>query len=93
LKTVYYGDIRIDWTDEEWARLNEVKDARFKGCPLFHDDGYPRGRGRSSLKVTEEQIQEIRALKGRMSGRQIAELYPTSVATVHRILRGDLGAK
>lgn len=23
--TKYYGKIRVDWTDEEWARLTEVK--------------------------------------------------------------------
>jgi hypothetical protein len=26
LRTQYYGEIKVDWTDGEWSRLREIKD-------------------------------------------------------------------
>jgi hypothetical protein len=26
MKTQYYGEIKVDWTDGEWRRLREIKD-------------------------------------------------------------------
>ncbi len=49
--TRYYGRVRIDWTDDEWARLIEVKRNR------------PVRQPNDILKATERSL--VSALRGR----------------------------
>lgn len=48
------------------------------------------GRRPKRYKVTPQQVDEIRALKGRMRPRDIAEMYGITDNNVHQILKGKI---
>jgi hypothetical protein len=48
------------------------------------------GRRPKRYKVTPEQVDEIRALEGRMRPRDIAEMYGITDNNVHQILKGKI---
>lgn len=48
-----------------------------------------RGVKNAMSKLTEESVLAIRSLKGKMTQKEIAELYGVSGVTVHRILHGE----
>jgi hypothetical protein len=53
-----------------------------------HPERYPRGEQRSTAKLSDQQVREIRALKGRMSHPAIADRYGISRKYVWNIQSG-----
>jgi hypothetical protein len=72
----------INWRHLRWAtRKENIADATSQGT-------IARGHRHPSVKLTEQQVRQIRALRHKMSGRQIAKQFGLGHSSVRSIFSG-----
>jgi len=53
-----------------------------------HD--YAKGEDNGNSKLTKEKVEAIKTSKGKITGRELADIYNVNYSTIYKIWRGEL---